>query len=767
MTQVLLGRDIVVTVIVTDVTGDPVTGLDFDDAVLFYRKAGGAATEKTLDAENFSEVDATNLPGLYEVSFTADETDTEGEFVAVLRQDGATDFENVTLRLEVTEVDDVDFTPFLRRLLADDRTTSSITQGESYIFPLLLTSNGNPVFGAVPADLEVTVVSTTSETVNAPSALEAVSSVPGLYRMTLDGALFNDLGEVFIRVAGLPPTSVTQFSGVMSPTMAVHAQDEETFYVAYDLSSGKSLQVSTDRGQTFDDAPDFPSDPGNGTQAIDGIQDGEDYYLYILSADTREFQRAWRLHRFDGDTWSTETVSEGTGIQFSTAWDVHAYAVDQVWLAGRYGANFQDNDGRLSFYDGDTIETIETFNDPVLAVHQNTETNLWVCIGLGEVRRGTLDGGTWTFTSPTVFADQWQVACWDVDFSGPDFGVMLFSLSNVYFTTDGGDNWDELSLPSDPTGDPRKVTVLDEGVVFLSYPDDGVYLTTDTGASWSKVAEAPFATFDADFHSVETGILGEESGGDSAFVFTPMADAIDTKNIQVQVVESAGAVDLTPVTESLDEIKGAGFLTGEHSLVEVKGAVDAVDVDLTPVLNSLDDIKGAGFLTAEHSLVVIKNSITAGGVDLSPVLDALDEIKGATFDENTDALDTLRAAVDDVSGSIDFSTIEAALDEIKGAGFDEGTDSLEVLAAVLESLNTEMDEVKSMVARTLGLSQENVRITDQNYDLNNNLVGSTITLYENAADVEAEVNPIATYILTASYNSDNRLVDYRIVRDTP
>jgi len=80
------------------------------------------------------------------------------------------------------------------------------------------------------------------------------------------------------------------------------------------------------------------------------------------------------------------------------------------------------------------------------------------------------------------------------------------------------------------------------------------------------------------------------------------------------------------------------------------------------------------------------------------------------------------------------------------------------------AIRTSLDAVGADVTRILGLSQDNVRITGQTYDLNNNLTGSVITIYPTAADVVNQTNAVGAYSLTAAYDSQNRLIDYRIER---
>lgn len=82
----------------------------------------------------------------------------------------------------------------------------------------------------------------------------------------------------------------------------------------------------------------------------------------------------------------------------------------------------------------------------------------------------------------------------------------------------------------------------------------------------------------------------------------------------------------------------------------------------------------------------------------------------------------------------------------------------------LTAITTALDDLATKMVRVLGLSQENVRITGQEYDGNLNLIGSTISTYPSSEDATAQTSPIAVYEMTASYDGNNRLVDYKFLR---
>ena len=74
------------------------------------------------------------------------------------------------------------------------------------------------------------------------------------------------------------------------------------------------------------------------------------------------------------------------------------------------------------------------------------------------------------------------------------------------------------------------------------------------------------------------------------------------------------------------------------------------------------------------------------------------------------------------------------------------------------------EQIKNMIKRTLGLSQENYRIFNQRYDKYTNLIASTIKIYPNASDCENDTNPIATYQMSAIWDNKRRLTGYKTKR---
>jgi len=71
-------------------------------------------------------------------------------------------------------------------------------------------------------------------------------------------------------------------------------------------------------------------------------------------------------------------------------------------------------------------------------------------------------------------------------------------------------------------------------------------------------------------------------------------------------------------------------------------------------------------------------------------------------------------------------------------------------------------EIYDIVRKTLGLVQSNHRFTNQIYNSSKCLTSGVITIYPTATDTNNQTNAIASYQITASYDGENKLVDYKV-----
>lgn len=92
-------------------------------------------------------------------------------------------------------------------------------------------------------------------------------------------------------------------------------------------------------------------------------------------------------------------------------------------------------------------------------------------------------------------------------------------------------------------------------------------------------------------------------------------------------------------------------------------------------------------------------------------------------------------------------------------------DALSGVAAQTLLYTVVPEQIDTLLRRALGLLQENMRITDYVYDINNNLTGAVVSSYPTSLDATDMTNPIGEYTLVATYDGQNRLLDYKVTRN--
>lgn len=73
----------------------------------------------------------------------------------------------------------------------------------------------------------------------------------------------------------------------------------------------------------------------------------------------------------------------------------------------------------------------------------------------------------------------------------------------------------------------------------------------------------------------------------------------------------------------------------------------------------------------------------------------------------------------------------------------------------------EIAELKTLIKRVLGLSQENYRLFNPEFDNLTNMTSGIVKTYPTALDVDNDTNALATYEVTAEYDN-TKLLDYRM-----
>lgn len=163
-----------VIVVLSDTTNTPVTGLEFDDVVCEYRKAGASSfVSKTLTIDDFTEIGS----GVYTIDFTATELDTLGQFVIKVTGTG--------IAQSITIVD----------IVPAGTVSSAVTLSKCVISGQIADVTGYPIAGAA----------VTARVVGAPSIeLNTVAVTDDLVSVKTD---LN--GEFFISLIRLADVEIT------------------------------------------------------------------------------------------------------------------------------------------------------------------------------------------------------------------------------------------------------------------------------------------------------------------------------------------------------------------------------------------------------------------------------------------------------------------------------------------------------------------------------------------------------------------------------
>lgn len=74
----------------------------------------------------------------------------------------------------------------------------------------------------------------------------------------------------------------------------------------------------------------------------------------------------------------------------------------------------------------------------------------------------------------------------------------------------------------------------------------------------------------------------------------------------------------------------------------------------------------------------------------------------------------------------------------------------------------DIDDIGVKLCKVLGLVQSNFRLTDQTYNVDGCLLTAKISIYDNDSDTNSQTNPIAEYTVSATYNTNGELTDYKV-----
>jgi hypothetical protein len=98
--------------------------------------------------------------------------------------------------------------------------------------------------------------------------------------------------------------------------------------------------------------------------------------------------------------------------------------------------------------------------------------------------------------------------------------------------------------------------------------------------------------------------------------------------------------------------------------------------------------------------------------------------------------------------------------------------SLQNINTTLTGISNSLSDIDNSILdlnldmkHVLGLVQSNYRLTNHVYDADGRLTSTKINIFYNASDCSNNINPFATYNMTALYDIDGLLMDYKVVKN--
>jgi hypothetical protein len=178
------------------------------------------------------------------------------------------------------------------------------------------------------------------------------------------------------------------------------------------------------------------------------------------------------------------------------------------------------------------------------------------------------------------------------------------------------------------------------------------------------------------------------------------------------------------------------------------------------------DIRGIGYLTDKSN----GSTINTNGFMDSKILSGL--VTDAVWDEpilDHQITGSTGHALYNVSAGADPYLIANSVwnYDITTTGFTENSAGymLRTIFDVQSGDTIDIEELKQDVKRILGLTQENIRITDHIYDDKLNVLQSAkIKIFNDSNDCENNTNPLAEYSMSALYDAVGRLTNYKVIK---
>jgi hypothetical protein len=208
-----------------DATGSGVTGLTSSDVTVYLQKQAGTSYQKVLSSGNWFEVDATFMPGFYDVLLTSSDTNTIGALKYFVSGSGAVAFAGVA---DVVSPSSAGSSQTVIMTTGGSRGGNSsgmdIKQGRAFNVPVrMLSLSGLALTGIQYTDVTCSIQKQGELPVSKSLEITDWSEVepnrfPGLYDLTLHTSDTNRVGYLKYSVSASGSTLYVGVLGVVKYT---------------------------------------------------------------------------------------------------------------------------------------------------------------------------------------------------------------------------------------------------------------------------------------------------------------------------------------------------------------------------------------------------------------------------------------------------------------------------------------------------------------------------------------------------------------------
>jgi hypothetical protein len=269
---------------------------------------------------------------------------------------------------------------------------------------------------------------------------------------------------------------------------------------------------------------------------------------------------------------------------------------------------------------------------------------------------------------------------------------------------------------------------------------------------------------------------------------SPTSDSINERIKAIDdLTQAAGAGDLTAILGDTNELQGEWANGGRLDLILDAASAPSADTVADAVWNeALSGHSGAG------SAGLALSTASSGGVDPSVLADAIwDEVistghavsnsAGKILYDNLDATVGSRLAPAGTLAKVTLTDRCTLTDTCTTNTDMRGTNSAALASVCTETRLAELDATNlpadvdniltdtgttldALIKRALGLVEENCKMTSATYSVTGKQTDAIWKIYPTATDCTNDTNAIATYTMTATYDVDDNLATYKVVK---